>query len=64
MKQDPKNRYPSVSRISDAQRVRVVKEIFATVTGKYDFLNHVLSAGQDIHWRRFAARRMNFEHTF
>jgi demethylmenaquinone methyltransferase/2-methoxy-6-polyprenyl-1,4-benzoquinol methylase len=63
MKQKTKNKYPSVSRINDAQRVRLVKEIFATITGKYDFLNHFLSAGQDIYWRRYAARRMTFSRT-
>jgi len=46
--------------MSDAERIRAVKEIFSTVTGKYDFLNHFLSLRRDIAWRRFAARKMRF----
>lgn len=38
----------------------MVREIFATIPGRYDLLNHVLSMGQDIAWRRAAARRMGF----
>ncbi len=42
----------------------MVKEIFSTITGKYDFLNHLLSLRQDIVWRKSAARRMRFFKTF
>jgi demethylmenaquinone methyltransferase/2-methoxy-6-polyprenyl-1,4-benzoquinol methylase len=42
----------------------MVKEMFSTITGKYDFLNHFLSLGQDIAWRRFAVQRMRFFRTF
>ena len=34
-------------------RVRQVRLIFSTITNRYDFFNHFLSAGRDIHWRRF-----------
>jgi demethylmenaquinone methyltransferase/2-methoxy-6-polyprenyl-1,4-benzoquinol methylase len=54
------NKYPSVKTISDAQRVGMVKEIFSTITGKYDFLNHLLSLRRDIAWRRFAIKKMVF----
>lgn len=33
-----------------------VKRIFNRVAGVYDLLNHVLSLGEDLRWRRFVAR--------
>ena len=42
----------------------MVKEIFSTVTARYDFLNHFLSMRRDVAWRRFTARRMPFFETF
>lgn len=66
MNEEPRGKktgYPPVQRMTDSQRVRVVKEIFATITGKYDFLNHFLSAGRDIFWRRSASRRLRFFRT-
>ncbi len=53
-------KYSPVREMSDAERVRAVKEIFSTVTRKYDFLNHLLSLRRDIAWRRFAVRKMRF----
>jgi len=55
-----KDRYPPVRQMTDAQRIRAVKEIFSTVTGRYDFLNHLLSLRRDIAWRRLAVRKMRF----
>ena len=63
MQKSKVNKYPSVKTISDAQRVGMVKEIFSTVTGRYDFLNHLLSLRRDIAWRRFAIKKMRFFHT-
>ena len=40
-----------------------MKEIFSTVTKRYDFLNHFLSMRRDIAWRRFAVKKMRFFHT-
>jgi len=57
-------RYPSVKQVSDTQRISMVKEIFSTITGKYDFLNHFLSLWQDVIWRRFAVNKMRFFKTF
>jgi demethylmenaquinone methyltransferase/2-methoxy-6-polyprenyl-1,4-benzoquinol methylase len=54
------NKYPSVNTITDRERIGMVKEIFSTITGKYDFLNRLLSLRRDIAWRRFAANKMRF----
>lgn len=53
-------KYPSVQQVSDQERIGMVKDIFSTITGRYDFLNHFLSLRRDIAWRRFAVRRMAF----
>jgi demethylmenaquinone methyltransferase / 2-methoxy-6-polyprenyl-1,4-benzoquinol methylase len=53
-------RYRPVKEVTDQERIEMVKEIFSTVTGKYDFLNHFLSLRRDIAWRRFAVRKMRF----
>lgn len=54
MKNPTKHKYPQVGTASNRERVAIVKEIFSTITGKYDFLNHLLSLRRDIAWRRFA----------
>lgn len=54
------NKYPSVKKASDAERIGMVKEIFSTITGRYDFLNHFLSLRRDIAWRRFTVKKMFF----
>lgn len=53
-------KYPSVKQMTDEQRIGIVKEIFATITGGYDFLNHLLSLGRDIAWRRFTVKKIRF----
>jgi demethylmenaquinone methyltransferase / 2-methoxy-6-polyprenyl-1,4-benzoquinol methylase len=64
MEKSAKERYSPVKQMTDVERIRAVKEIFSTVTGKYDFLNHLLSLRRDIAWRRFAVRRMRFFDTY
>jgi len=54
------NKYPPVNTITDKERIGMVKEIFSTITGKYDFLNHLLSLRRDVAWRRFTAKKMRF----
>jgi demethylmenaquinone methyltransferase / 2-methoxy-6-polyprenyl-1,4-benzoquinol methylase len=56
--------YPAVSRISRDEHIGIVKEMFATVPGKYDFLNHLLSLRRDVAWRRFTIRKMRFFKTW
>ena len=52
--------YPPVTGIDRDEHVGMVREIFATITGRYDFLNHLLSLRRDIAWRRFTVRKMRF----
>ncbi len=49
--------------VPDEARVRQVRRIFSTISDRYDFLNHFLSAGRDIAWRRFMVRRLRFFQT-
>ena len=56
-------KYPRVTEVTDAERIEMVKEIFATITGKYDFLNHFLSLRRDVAWRRFSVEKMRFFNT-
>jgi len=55
--------YPSVREATEGERVGMVKEIFSTITPRYDFLNHFLSLRRDIAWRRFAVKNMRFPTT-
>ena len=57
------DKYPPVKDITDQERIRMVKEIFSTITGKYDFLNRFLSLRRDVAWRNFAAGKMRFFQT-
>ena len=58
-----KKEYPSVQEMSDDQRIRIVKDIFASVTDKYDFLNRFLSGRRDVAWRKRTVSEMNFFNT-
>lgn len=55
--------YRSVREATDAERIGMVREIFATVAGRYDFLNHLLSLRRDAAWRRFTVKKMVFTST-
>lgn len=41
------------------KRGAVIQDMFAGVAPRYDLLNHLLSAGFDLHWRRVAARALD-----
>jgi len=64
MKKRLGKKYPQITEITETEHIEMVKEIFATVTGKYDFLNHFLSLRRDIAWRRFAVKKMRFFNTY
>jgi len=52
--------YPPVSEMNQNQRVEIVKDIFSSITNKYDFLNRFLSLRQDLTWRNTAVKQMRF----
>jgi demethylmenaquinone methyltransferase / 2-methoxy-6-polyprenyl-1,4-benzoquinol methylase len=56
--------YPPITGIGREEHIGMVREIFTTVPGRYDLLNHLLSLRRDVAWRRFAARKMFFFKTF
>ena len=60
MKERIKKDYPPVNQMNQDQRIEIVKDIFSTVTNKYDFLNRFLSLRQDITWRRKQFKRCVF----
>ena len=57
------NEYPSVQEMDDDQRIGIVKDIFASVADKYDFLNRFLSGRRDVAWRKRTVKEMNFSQT-
>ena len=40
------------------QKKEKIQKMFAGISHKYDFLNNLLSLGQDRHWRRFAVSKL------
>ena len=56
-------RYPLVAAMTAAGQTGVVRDIFTTVHGRYDFLNHLLSLRRDVGWRDAAIGRMRFPST-
>jgi len=63
VREQQKKEYPSVHDMSDDQRIGIVKDIFASVTDKYDFLNRFLSGWRDVAWRKRTVQEMNFFNT-
>jgi demethylmenaquinone methyltransferase/2-methoxy-6-polyprenyl-1,4-benzoquinol methylase len=57
------DRYPPVASMTADGQTGVVRDIFTTVHGRYDFLNHLLSLRRDVGWRNVAIRRMRFPST-
>jgi demethylmenaquinone methyltransferase / 2-methoxy-6-polyprenyl-1,4-benzoquinol methylase len=56
--------YPLVSKVTGAEHTGMVKEIFSTITKRYDFLNHFLSMRRDVAWRRFTVKKMRYFGTY
>jgi len=42
---------------------KYVKQMFNSIARKYDFLNHLLSFGFDIWWRKYAVNKLNLSGT-
>ncbi|MFH1437276.1 MAG: ubiquinone/menaquinone biosynthesis methyltransferase [Pseudomonadota bacterium] len=53
-------RYPSVTGMSQEQHAGVVREIFETISDRYDFFNRLFSLRRDVAWRRAAVSSMKF----
>ncbi|MEA1881526.1 MAG: bifunctional demethylmenaquinone methyltransferase/2-methoxy-6-polyprenyl-1,4-benzoquinol methylase UbiE [Candidatus Marinimicrobia bacterium] len=60
MRSQQNKEYPSVQEMSDDQRIGIVKDIFTSVTDKYDFMNHFLSGRRDVAWRKRTVSEMKF----
>jgi len=52
--------YPPVNQMNQTQKIRIVKDIFSSITDRYDFLNRFLSLRQDIAWRNKTVTEMRF----
>jgi len=52
-----------LTQFSPPQRIALVKRIFNTVTPHYDLLNRLMSARQDVRWRKFTAKRIPVDAT-
>ncbi|MBM4326776.1 MAG: bifunctional demethylmenaquinone methyltransferase/2-methoxy-6-polyprenyl-1,4-benzoquinol methylase UbiE [Deltaproteobacteria bacterium] len=44
-----------------ARRIRAVRRMFTDISPRYDLLNRIMSARQDVRWRRFAVARVPAE---
>ena len=42
----------------ELKHAKAVREMFSGIAGKYDFLNHLLSANIDKRWRRLVSKRL------
>lgn len=56
-------KYPSVAGMSPESHRRIVRDIFSSVTPRYDFLNRLLSVRRDVAWRNAMIRKMRFGRT-
>lgn len=46
-----------MASLSGEARARYVQEMFARISSRYDLMNRLMTAGQDIRWRREVIRR-------
>lgn len=56
-------KYPSVSGMSPEKHRQIVRDIFSSVTARYDFLNRLLSMRRDVAWRNAMIKKMRFADT-
>ncbi len=59
-----KKNYPPVIQMNQKQKVGIVKDIFSSITNKYDFLNRFLSLRQDLVWRNKTVKEMRFFNSY
>ena len=41
---------------------KFVQKMFDDISGRYDFLNHLLSLGIDLYWRKVLVKRLKLSH--
>jgi demethylmenaquinone methyltransferase/2-methoxy-6-polyprenyl-1,4-benzoquinol methylase len=42
----------SLANLAGNERARYVQEMFTHIAKRYDLMNHIMTAGQDVHWRQ------------
>jgi demethylmenaquinone methyltransferase/2-methoxy-6-polyprenyl-1,4-benzoquinol methylase len=45
---------------TELNKKEYIQKMFAGISHRYDFLNHLLSLGRDKHWRKFAVRKLPY----
>lgn len=48
-----------MSHLSGEERARFVRRMFGRIAERYDFLNRVMTFGQDVRWRQEAVQRLD-----
>ena len=46
-----------LANLTGSERAHYVQDMFTRIAGRYDLMNRVMTAGQDVRWRREVIRR-------